>query len=84
LCFRAPQDSRRFYDTPKFTPEQVRQDDSRPGKQTKIFYGGKRRKTRYKDVGQVYWRLPAPAEVAPQRLPTLLPRPGHAAAEGDG
>ena len=44
LCFRAPQDSRRFYDTPKFTPEQVRQDESRPWKQTKIFYGGKRRK----------------------------------------
>jgi len=56
LCFRAPQDSRRFYDTPKFTPEQVRQDESRPWKQTKIFYGGKRRKIRYKDLAGVRWR----------------------------
>ena len=56
LCFRAVQDSRRFYDPQKFTPEQVRQDDSRPWKQTKLFYGGQRRKLRYKEVGQVHWR----------------------------
>ena len=54
LCFRAPQNSRRFYDTQNFTPEQVRQDDSRPWKQTKLFYGGKRRKIRYKDLVGVY------------------------------
>jgi DDE superfamily endonuclease len=60
LCFRAPEDCRRFYDTPMFTPEQVRQDDSRSGKQTKMFYGGKRRKVRYKRPGggapKVHWR----------------------------
>ena len=44
LCFRAPQNSRRFYDPQNFTPEQVRQDDARPWKQTKIFYGGQRRR----------------------------------------
>jgi DDE superfamily endonuclease len=39
LCFRAPQDSlpRRFYATEKFTPERVRQDESRAWKTTKIF-----------------------------------------------
>jgi hypothetical protein len=56
LCLRAPQPSRRFYASPTFTPEQVRQDDSQPWKQTKLFYGGKRRKIRYKELGQVYWR----------------------------
>jgi hypothetical protein len=56
LCFRAPQPSRRFYAPSTFTPEQVRQDDSQPWKQTKLFYGGKRRKIRYKEVLHVYWR----------------------------
>ena len=50
LCFRAPQPSRRFYDLSPFTPEQVRQDESRPWQQTKLFYGGKRRRIRYKEV----------------------------------
>jgi hypothetical protein len=56
LCFRAPVDSRRFYAVEKFTPEQVRQDESRTWKTTKIFYGGKRRKIRYKEVPNVYWQ----------------------------
>ena len=38
----------------KFTPEQVRLDDSRPGRATKIFYGGKRRKVEYKEVAGIY------------------------------
>ena len=37
-------------------PEQVRQDQSRAWKTTKIFYGGKRRKIRYKEVAEVYWQ----------------------------
>jgi hypothetical protein len=56
LCSRAPADSRRFYGVDKFTPEQVRQDDSRDWKTTKIFYGGKRRKVRYKEVAEVHWQ----------------------------
>jgi hypothetical protein len=56
LCFRAPGDSRRFYALDKFTPEQVRQDESLVWKTTKIFYGGKRRKIRYKEVNHVYWQ----------------------------
>jgi hypothetical protein len=56
LCFRALAGSRRFYDTRKFTPEQVRQDESLAWKLSKIFYGGKRRRVRYKEVSQVYWQ----------------------------
>jgi len=39
LCARAAEGSRRFYNTEKFTPEQVRQDAAQPWKQTKVFYG---------------------------------------------
>jgi len=73
LCFRAPEDSRRFYAAGKFTPEQVRQDDSRDWKTTKIFYGGKRRKIRYKEVGNVYWQRGAGQR--PLRLIVIAPTP---------
>lgn len=49
LCFGAPQGSRRFYSPETFTPEQVRQDQAREWKTTKLFYGGKRRKLYYRD-----------------------------------
>jgi DDE superfamily endonuclease len=73
LCFRAPDDSRRFYGVDKFTPEQVRQDDSRGWKTTKIFYGGKRRKVRYKEVADVYWQRGAGQR--PVRLIVIAPTP---------
>lgn len=56
LCFRAPLDSRRFYALEKFTPEQIRKEESHAWKVTKIFYGGKYRKVRYKEVKNVYWQ----------------------------
>jgi hypothetical protein len=56
LCFRAEAGSRRFYGEDKFTPEEVRQDDSIPWKATQIFYGGKLRKVEYKEVGNVLWQ----------------------------
>ncbi|PZS13419.1 MAG: hypothetical protein DLM60_20710, partial [Pseudonocardiales bacterium] len=73
LCFRAPADSRRFYAVDKFTPEQVRKDDARAWKTTKIFYGGKRRKIRYKEVGSVYWQRGA--KQRPLRLIVIAPTP---------
>lgn len=73
LCFRAATDSRRFYGIEKFTPEQVRQDDSRGWKTTKIFYGGKRRKIRYKEVAAVYWQRGAGQR--PLRLIVIAPTP---------
>jgi hypothetical protein len=56
LCFKAACGSRRFYDTKKFTPEQVRKDDSIPWSTTKVFYGGRRRRVRYKEVSNVLWQ----------------------------
>ena len=56
LCFAAPTGSHRFYDVNKFTPEQVRKDESVPWKETKIFYGGKRRHIRYKLLPDLYWQ----------------------------
>lgn len=56
LCFPANDSSRRVYAVEKFTPEQVRQDESRQWKTAKIFYGGKRRKLRYKQVAGVLWQ----------------------------
>jgi DDE superfamily endonuclease len=73
LCFRAAGDSRRFYGAGKFTPEQVRQDEGRGWKTTKIFYGGKRRKIRYKEVADVYWQRGA--KQRPLRLIVIAPTP---------
>ncbi len=56
LCLPSSGGSRRVYALEKFTPEQVRQDQSRPWKTAKIFYGGKRRKLRHKQVAGVLWQ----------------------------
>lgn len=73
LCLRAPLDSRRFYAVDKFTPEQVRQDEAQAWKTTKIFYGGKRRKIRYKEVSAVYWERGAKQRAL--RLIVVAPTP---------
>jgi hypothetical protein len=73
LCWRAPEGGRRFYSTEKFTPEQVRQDKERSWKRTKVFYGGKRRKVRYKEVATVYWQ--GGAGRLPLRLLVIAPAP---------
>jgi hypothetical protein len=73
LCFRAPAGSPRFYAVEKFSPEQVRQDESRTWKTTKIFYGGKRRKVRYKVVDTLYWQ--GGARQRPLRLIVIAPTP---------
>ncbi|MCZ2147470.1 MAG: transposase [Bryobacterales bacterium] len=76
LCFRAAvgeDGGRRFYGVEKFTPEQVRQDEGRGWKTTKIFYGGKRRKIRYKEVAAVYWQRGA--KQRPLRLIVIAPTP---------
>jgi hypothetical protein len=73
LCRRAPEGGRRFYATEKFTPEKVRQDEAQPWKETKVFYGGKRRKVRYKEVAAVYWQ--GGAGRYPLRLLVVAPTP---------
>lgn len=55
LCRRASS-TRRFYDTLKFTPEQVRQDELLPWCKARIFHGGEWRKVRYKEVSEIYWQ----------------------------
>jgi hypothetical protein len=56
LCRPAAAGLRRIYDEQKFTPEQVRQDEMVSWQSTKLWHGGKRRKLRYKEVGQVLWQ----------------------------
>lgn len=73
LCRGAAAGSRRFYAAEKFTPEQVRQEETRPWKQTKVFYGGKWRKVRYKEVVGVYWQ--GGAGRCPLRLLVVAPTP---------
>ena len=55
LC-RPATSGRRIYDAVKFTPEQVRQDDSIPWRKVRAFYGGQWRKIRYKECDGVYWQ----------------------------
>ncbi|MEK7750311.1 MAG: hypothetical protein AAB654_00240 [Acidobacteriota bacterium] len=73
LCHRAADGSRRFYDPVKFTPEQVRQADAPAWRVTKVCYGGKRRKIRYKEVTDVYWQRGARRR--PLRLLVVAPTP---------
>jgi len=73
LCKRAPAGKRRFYDIDKFTPEQVRKDHAIPWRTTKIFYGGKRRIVRYKEIEPAYWQ--GGARKQPLRLIVVAPTP---------
>lgn len=73
LCLAASPGSHRFYDTAKFTPEQVRKDDAIVWKTTKLFYGGRRRRVRYKEVPEVLWQ--GGAKRRPLRLFVIAPTP---------
>jgi hypothetical protein len=73
LCFPAPPGSRRKYAATRFTPEQIRQDDSIPWKRAQVFYGGSRREIRYKEIAGVLW--PRGALDRPLRLFVLAPQP---------
>jgi len=71
LCFPAPAGSRRIYAQTKFTPEQVRQDNCIPWHTTRLFYGGKRRRIRYKQASHLLWQNGA--RTRPLRLFVLAP-----------
>jgi hypothetical protein len=73
LCLPAPAGSRRRYDATLFTPEAVRKDDSIPWHKTTVFFGGKRRKIRFKVVNKVLWRRGS--GLRPLRLIVLAPTP---------
>ncbi len=73
LCDRAPRGTRRFYAVATYTPEQVRQDEHRPWQETKVCYGGTRRRIRYKEISEVFWR--GGARRRPLRLIIVAPTP---------
>ncbi len=73
LCFAAAGEGRRVYGAQKFTPEQVRQDQFVPWSTTKVFYGGKRRTVRYKEVPAVRWQ--SGARTRALRLFVIAPTP---------
>jgi DDE superfamily endonuclease len=56
LCAPAPPGSRRRYAQEKFTPEQVRQNEAVAWQSVKLWHGGKHRKLRYKEVGNLLWQ----------------------------
>jgi hypothetical protein len=70
LCKRS-NSRKRFYDEKPFTPAEVFGDNSIAWKQTRLFYGGKRRAVRYKEVSLIFWR--SGAKRRPLRLFVVAP-----------
>jgi DDE superfamily endonuclease len=56
LCMPHQGEGRRYYSKESFTPEKVYQNPRIPWKEVKIFHGGKYRRVRYKEVGQLLWQ----------------------------
>lgn len=75
LCFPAPADSRRWYDTNTFTPDQVRVDESIAYASTRLRLGHGLHEVRYKEVSGVLWRTGAKRR--PLRLIVVAPQPYH-------
>ena len=73
LCRPAQTGSRRKYDLNTFTPEAIRQDESVPYKSTDVFYGGRFREVRYKQLYDVLWRRGAGLKHL--RLIVIAPQP---------
>lgn len=64
---------KKFYNPASFTPEDVRRDESIAYSQTSIFYGGKFRPVRFKDIREVYWKWGTKRK--PLRLLVIAPTP---------
>lgn len=73
LCLRASQGGRRFFDSRKFTPEQVRKDEDIPWQKGEFFHGGAWRELRYKEMGEIYWQGGAQRRLL--RLIVIAPTP---------
>jgi hypothetical protein len=73
LCYGAPAGSRKRYEAETFTPEQVRQNGSIPWREVCVFYGGRHRTVRYKELMNVLWRRGALTRSL--RLLVLAPQP---------
>lgn len=76
LCHqdKDPQHPRRVYSPTKFSPEQIAKDhEQHPWRTINIFFGGKKRSIRYKQVTQLLWQ--GGARRKPLRLIVLAPTP---------
>jgi hypothetical protein len=73
LCYPALPESHRTYSPDRFTPEQVRQDDSIAWAKATIFYAGQLRAIRYKEVIGVLWQRGSGTR--PLRLIVIAPQP---------
>jgi hypothetical protein len=73
LCHPAPAGSRRTYEEEKFTPEQVRQNESIAWQSRKLWHGGQRRQLRYQEGDRVLWQSGAGRR--PLRLLVVAPVP---------
>lgn len=54
LCFKASGKTKKIYGEKKFTPEEVRQDDSIPWQKTRIYHGGQWREVRFKSLEKYF------------------------------
>lgn len=75
LCFRAkdPENPRKIYGDRKFTPDDIRKDKRRPWKTTRLWFGGRHREIRYKEVRHVLWQGGAKSRTL--RLLVIAPTP---------
>ena len=70
LC-RQSDSAKRFYDEKAFTPLEIFNDDSIAWKETRLFYGGKLRLVRYKELSYIFWQ--SGAKRRPLRLFVVAP-----------
>jgi len=80
LCWPAPPGTARRYAVEKFTPEHVRQDQSIPWKEARVFFGGRWRTVRVKELNGVLWQRGALTQ--PLRLLITAPTPYQASPHG--
>lgn len=80
LCFPAPPGGRRKYGEDKFTPEDVRRDDTVAWKRARIHFAGHWRRVRYKEVTGVLWQRGA--GLRPLRLFVIAPQPYKVSPNG--
>lgn len=74
LCFsyQGP-NKRKKYSDEKFTPEEIRKTTACSWKRMEGFYGGKRRRIKYKEVNNVFWQ--GGTRTRPLKLIVLAPTP---------
>lgn len=73
LCKRSAEGGQRFYDSRKFTPEDVRKDESIAWQSGEFFHGGGWRNLRFKEAAEVYWQ--GGAKRKPLRVIVIAPTP---------